>query len=140
MLKEFRQFALKDNVVDLALGIIIGAAFTGIVNSLVGDVLMPPIGLLLGGIDFSNYYLNLTDTAVASLDQAKREGVPVIAYDLFANAILKFCIVAFALFLVVKQVKRLMDDDALPPEQTPPTRQEVLLSEIRDLLAGRTRG
>ncbi len=141
MLKEFRAFALKGNVVDLAVGIIIGAAFTGIVDSLVDDVLMPPIGLLLGGIDFSNYYLNLTDTAVASLDQAKREGVPVIAYGLFANAILKFCIVAFALFIVVKQVNRLkhlMDDGALPPAQTPPlTQQEVLLGEIRDLLAGR---
>ncbi|MCB1883005.1 MAG: large conductance mechanosensitive channel protein MscL [Geminicoccaceae bacterium] len=144
MLKEFRRFALKGNVIDLAVGIIIGAAFTAIVSSLVDDLLMPPLGVLMGGIDFSDYFVNLSRTTVASVDEAKRLGVPVIAYGLFVNAVVKFVIVAFALFVVVKQVNRLKDlmehGEAAPEDVPPPTRQEVLLGEIRDLLAGRGNG
>ena len=139
MLKEFKEFALKGNVMDMAVGIIIGAAFTTIVKSLVNDVLMPPIGVLLGGVDFANYYVNLSGTVVASLVEAKEAGVPVIAYGLLINAIIQFVIVAFALFLVIRwmnSVKRSMekDEEEKAAEPAPPPRQEVLLEEIRDAL------
>ncbi|MGB5947832.1 MAG: large conductance mechanosensitive channel protein MscL [Parvibaculum sp.] len=141
MLKEFREFALKGNVVDMAVGIIIGAAFTTIVTSLVNDVLMPPIGVLLGGVDFSNYFLPLTmGEAPASLDAAKAAGMPVLAYGRFINAIINFTIVAFALFMVIRQMNRLKERIAKgeAPAPSAPPRQEVLLEEIRDLL--KTRG
>src|SRR3546814_17838145 len=108
MLKEFREFALKGNVVDLAVGIIIGAAFTGIVNSLVNDIIMPPIGVLMGGLDFSDYFLVLRgDQAPASLQAAKDAGVPVLAYGQFINALINFMIIAWALFIVVRQMNKL---------------------------------
>ncbi|MEN6543360.1 large conductance mechanosensitive channel protein MscL [Parvibaculum sp.] len=141
MFKEFRDFALKGNVLDMAVGIIIGAAFTGIVTSLVNDVLMPPIGVLLGGVDFSNYFLALTmDHAPASIEAAKTAGVPVLAYGKFINALINFTIVAFALFIVIRQMNNLKKriakgEEAAPAVETP--RQEVLLEEIRDLLKAR---
>ncbi|HET6469898.1 MAG TPA: large conductance mechanosensitive channel protein MscL [Geminicoccaceae bacterium] len=144
MLREFREFALRGNVLDMAVGIIIGAAFTAIVSSLVDDVLMPPIGVLMGGFDFSDYFLPLTfdDRVWPSLAAVRAAGVPVIAYGNFVNAVIKFVIVAFALFMVIKQMnnlKRLADrqraQEAAPPPEPP--RQEVLLTEIRDLLKAR---
>jgi len=137
MLKEFREFALKGNVLDMAVGIIIGAAFTTIVKSLVDDILMPPIGVLLGGVDFSDYFITLSGEAAASLTAARDAGQPVIAYGLFVNALIKFVIVAFALFLVVRwinRVKRALEEPPPAAEPAPPPRQEVLLEEIRDLL------
>ena len=106
MLKEFKEFALKGNVLDLAVGIIIGAAFTAIVNSLVEDLIMPPVGVLLGGVDFSDWYLQLTnrDQTYPSLQAARAAGAAVIAFGSFLNAVIKFVIVAFAVFLLVKQV------------------------------------
>jgi len=123
MFKEFREFALKGNVLDMAVGIIIGAAFTTIVQSLVNDVLMPPIGVLMGGVDFSNYFLPLTMNADApvSLEAAKTAGVPVLAYGRFINAVINFTIVAFALFIVIRQMNhlkaRIAKGEAPPPKR-----------------------
>ncbi|WP_349262494.1 large conductance mechanosensitive channel protein MscL [Geminicoccus sp.] len=143
MLQEFKEFALKGNVVDLAVGIIIGAAFTTIVTSLVDDIIMPPIGVLLGGIDFSEKYIQLTnwDQSYPSLRAARDAGTAVIGYGNFINAVIKFVIVAFALFIVIKQMnnlKRLTErkvEDAPKPAEVPA--DIALLSEIRDLLKGR---
>ena len=143
MLQEFKEFALKGNVVDLAVGIIIGAAFTTIVTSLVDDIIMPPIGVLLGGIDFSDKYIQLTnwDQTYPSLKVAKDAGAAVIAYGNFINAVIKFVIVAFALFIVIKQMnnlKRLTErklQEAPAPVEVPA--DIALLSEIRDLLKDR---
>ncbi|MEZ5826654.1 MAG: large conductance mechanosensitive channel protein MscL [Geminicoccaceae bacterium] len=141
MLKEFKEFALKGNVLDMAVGIIIGAAFTTIVTSLVDDVLMPPIGMILGGIDFSNYFINLSGQDVASVAAAKEAGQPVIAYGNFINALIKFLIVAFALFMIVKNInnlKKMMEkEDEKAAEVAPPPRNEVLLEEIRDAIRSR---
>jgi large conductance mechanosensitive channel len=138
MLQEFKAFIMRGNVVDLAVGIIIGAAFTAIVTSLVEDVLMPPIGLLLGGIDFSNFFWNLSCDAVVSVEEAKKAGQPVLAYGLFINALIKFVIVAFAVFMLVKAVNRLHRKPAAAPAAPPePPPQEKLLAEIRDLLKQR---
>ena len=112
MLKEFREFAMRGNVVDLAIGIIIGAAFGKIVTSFVSDVLMPPIGLLLGHVDFSSLFLNLSGTPYASLAEAKAAGAPTINYGVFLNTILDFVIVAFVVFLMVKQINRLKRPEA----------------------------
>lgn len=132
MFDEFKKFIARGNVIDLAVGIIIGAAFTGIVNSLVADIIMPPIGVLAGGIDFKDYFINLSGGEYATLAAAKAAGVATINYGLFLNQVLNFLIVAFAVFILVKQVNRFhKKQDALP--STPP-RQEVLLEEIRDLL------
>jgi large conductance mechanosensitive channel len=134
MLKEFRDFAMRGNVVDLAFGVIIGAAFTTIVSSLVNDIIMPPIGFLTGGIDFSGFYIDLSGVS-ANLAEAKAQKHAVIAYGVFINAIINFLIVAFVLFMVVKQINRFKKKEetgeAPPP---PPTRSEVLLAEIRDEL------
>jgi large conductance mechanosensitive channel len=144
MLKEFREFALRGNVIDLAVGIIIGAAFTAIVTSLVDDVLMPPLGVLLGGFDFSNYFLPLTlsDQDYPSLQAARAAGVAVVAYGSFINAVIKFLIVAFALFLIIKQVnrlKRIMErEHATEPAAVPTPPDVLLLTEIRDLLKARS--
>lgn len=107
MLKEFREFALKGNVVDLAVGIIIGAAFGKITTSLVNDVIMPPIGAILGRVDFSSLFINLSSVDYASIADAKKAGAPVIAYGLFVNTIIDFTIVAFAVFVLVRQINRL---------------------------------
>ncbi|MCX6620144.1 MAG: large conductance mechanosensitive channel protein MscL [Acidobacteria bacterium] len=107
MFKEFKEFAMKGNVVDLAVGVIIGASFGKIVTSVVNDVIMPPIGLMLGNVDFSNLFINLTSKPAATLAAAKAGGVPVIAYGAFLNSVLDFLIVAFVVFLLVKQINRL---------------------------------
>ncbi len=120
MLQEFKKFALQGNVLDMAIGIIIGAAFGKIVSSLVADVLMPPIGLLVGKIDFSSLFLNLSGQDYASLAAAKAAGAPTINYGIFLNNILDFLIVAFVIFLLVKQVNRLKAKEA--PAAAPATR------------------
>ena len=120
MLQEFKKFALQGNVLDMAIGIIIGAAFGKIVSSLVADVLMPPIGLLVGKIDFSSLFLNLSGQDYASLAAAKAAGAPTINYGIFLNNILDFLIVAFVIFLLVKQVNRLKAKEA--PAAAPGTR------------------
>lgn len=137
MFKEFREFALKGNMLDMAAGIIIGAAFTTIVKSLVDDIIMPPIGVLLGGVDLSNYFVALNGgTTVATLAEAKGAGIAVLAYGTFINAVLQFTIVAFALFLIIRQMNRLKVRIARgeAPAPSAPPRQEVLLEEIRDAL------
>ena len=136
MLKEFRDFAMRGNVIDLAIGIIIGAAFTAIVNSLVNDIIMPPIGLILGGIDFSNFFLTLAGGEFPSLKAAQDAGAVTINYGVFINACINFLIVAFAVFILVKQVNRFRKQ--APAEPPAPTTSEKLLMEIRDALkAGR---
>jgi len=123
MIKEFKEFALRGNVVDMAVGIIIGGAFGTIVQSLVKDVLMPPIGMLLGGVDFSNFFLTLKAGTVpgpyATLAAAQEAGAVVISYGVFANAVISFLIVAFAVFLLIKGINRLQrEKEAAPPAPT----------------------
>lgn len=133
MWREFRDFAVRGNVVDLAVGLILGAAFTTIVNSLVNDVIMPPIGLALGGIDFSSFFITLKGSGgYTTPEAAKAAGAVTLNYGLFINAIIKFVIVAFAVFILVKQINRLKFN--LGPAAALPPRQEVLLGEIRDIL------
>ena len=131
--KEFREFAIKGNVVDLAVGVIIGAAFGKIVNSLVADVIMPPIGRLLGGVDFSSFAVVLKP---ASTDAAGKAVAPVLLkYGVFINTIIEFAIVAFAVFLLVKAINAARREEPAAPAPPPaPPKQEVLLTEIRDLL------
>ena len=118
MWKEFREFAVKGNVVDMAVGIIIGAAFGTIVKSLVADVIMPPIGMLLGKLDFTNLFVDLSGGGYATLAAAKEAGAPTLNYGLFINSILDFVIVAFAIFLVIKQLNRLKKETPPPPPNT----------------------
>ncbi len=139
MFKEFKEFALKGNMVDLAIGVIIGAAFGAIVSSLVDDVFMPIIGLIIGGIDFSNLFIPLKNpggVVVQSLAAAKAAGISTLNVGLFLNAIVKFAIIAFVLFLVVKGINSLKRRDPVPapPPPPPPSREEALLAEIRDAL------
>ena len=134
MLKEFKSFALRGNVIDLAIGVIIGAAFGAIVTSFVNDIIMPPIGVLLGGVDFSDLFINLGPGDYPSLAAAKDAGAPVIAYGSFVNTIINFLIIAFAIFITIKQINRLLTKPAAPAAPPPPTKSEVLLEEIRDLL------
>jgi len=115
MLKEFKEFAMRGNVIDLAVGVIIGAAFGTIVKSLVDDVLMPPIGLLVGGLDFSNLFLSLNGEHYPSLAAAKTAGAPTINYGVFLNNVLNFLIVAFAVFLLVRQINRMKRETPVPP-------------------------
>jgi large conductance mechanosensitive channel len=132
MLKEFKEFAMRGNVVDLAIGVIIGAAFGKIVTSLVNDVLMPPIGLLLGNVDFGNLFLNLNGS-YETVEAATTAGAPIVKYGLFINTVIDFVIVAFVIFLVVKGLNRLKKkQEAAPPPG--PSVQEKLLMEIRDAL------
>ena len=135
MLEEFKKFAMRGNVVDLAVGIIIGAAFTAIVNSLVKDVFNPLIGLLLGGIDFSNIFITLKGPSAPTLDAAKAAGAVTLNIGLFINAIIQFVIVAFAVFWLIKVLTMLRVRQQAAP--APPPKSEVLLGEIRDLLAKR---
>lgn len=132
MLNEFKSFIMRGNVLDLAVGIIIGAAFTGIVNSLVADIIMPPIGVLMGGIDFSEYYINLSGVDYPSLKAAKAAGAATINYGLFLNQVINFLIVGFAVFMIVKQANRFKKAEDAKPVSPPAS--EVLLAEIRDLL------
>jgi len=139
MWREFREFAIRGNVIDLAVGIIIGAAFTTIVNSLVNDLIMPPLGLLIGGIDFSSFFVTLKGGSYPTLEAAKAAGAVTMNYGLFINAVIRFVIVAFAIFILVKQINRLTAEEPAPEPPPPePPRQEVLLAEIRDLLKART--
>lgn len=117
MLKEFKEFIARGNVIDLAVGLIIGAAFGKIVTSLVNDIIMPPIGLLLGGIDFTNLYINLSGRSFPNLAAAKEAGAPTINYGLFINTVIEFLIVAFVIFLIVKAVNRMRRQ----PEELPET-------------------
>ena len=118
MLKEFKEFAMRGNVLDMAIGIIMGVAFGAIITSLVNDVIMPPIGLLLGQVDFSNLYVNLSGTEFASLAAAEEAGAPVIKFGVFLNAVLNFLIVAFVIFLLVRQVNKLKQKEEAPSEPT----------------------
>ena len=142
MLREFKEFAMRGNVLDMAVGIIIGAAFGTIVNSLVNDVIMPPVGLALGGVDFTNLFVTLRDGAkaagpYASLADAKAAGAVTLNYGVFANSIVSFLIVAFAVFMIVKGANSLKQKQAEEPVAPPaPTADQKLLSEIRDILKG----
>ena len=136
--QEFKEFALRGNVVDLAVGIIIGVAFGAVVNSLVEDVIMPPLGLIVGNVDFSDLFINLSGEDYASLAAAREAGAPVIAYGTFINVLINFVVVAFAVFLLVKGMNRLRRKQEQAPEEVPvPPRAEVLLEEIRDILKAR---
>ena len=137
MLAEFKKFALRGNVVDLAIGVIIGAAFSGIVNSLVGDLIMPLIGALTGGLDFSNYYLPLSSKITATtLVDAKKQGA-VLGWGNFLTVSLNFIIIAFVLFLVIRALNRLSHKEAEAEKAQPPSKTEELLTEIRDQLKSR---
>src|SRR3954468_22771296 len=133
MWREFREFAMRGNVVDLAVGIILGAAFTTIVNSLVNDLIMPPLGLAIGGIDFSNFFVTLKGGSYPTLEAAKAAGAVTVNYGLFINAVIRFVIVAFAIFILVKQINRLAREEPAPAPAPPPppeaTREEILLAE-----------
>jgi large conductance mechanosensitive channel len=135
MLEEFKKFALRGNVVDLAIGVIIGAAFGGIVSSLVGDIIMPIIGAVTGGIDFSNYFIPLSSKVTAgTLDEAKKQGA-VLAWGHFITLVINFIIIAWVLFLAIRAMTQLMRREA---EKVPPlSKSEQLLTEIRDLLKSR---
>ena len=135
MITEFKEFAARGNVVDLAVGVIIGGAFGKIVSSVVNDIVMPPIGLLLGKVDFTNLFINLSGKEAASLADAKKAGLATLNYGLFLNTCIEFLIVAFAVFLLVKQINRLKTEAPAAPAEPPA--QEKLLAEIRDLLASK---
>ena len=137
MLSEFKQFVMRGNVLDMAVGIIIGAAFGTIVSSLVADVLMPPVGMALGGIDFTNMFVTLKEGAkqagpYASLAEAKAAGAVTVNYGVFVNAVVSFLIVSFCVFLLVKAVNSMKRE--APAAAVAPTPTEALLAEIRDLL------
>ncbi len=145
ILREFKEFALRGNVMDLAVGVIIGGAFGKIITAIVNDLIMPPISKLTGGINFANKFINLDPQkmlpggeVVKTLDEAKKVGVPVIAYGDFLTTVLDFLIVAFCIFLMVKMINKLQRQPApAPPPPPEPTPQEKLLAEIRDILKAR---
>jgi large conductance mechanosensitive channel len=135
MFSEFKKFAMRGNVIDLAVGVVIGAAFGAIVTSLVKDIIMPPVGWAMGGIDFSNFFITLKGPAAATLAEAQKAGAVTVNYGLFINTIINFMIVALALFLLIRAINRLQakapETPAAPPEDV------TLLREIRDLLKAR---
>jgi large conductance mechanosensitive channel len=136
LIQEFKEFAVKGNVVDMAVGIIIGAAFGTIVKSLVSDVIMPPIGMLMGGVDFTDFFITLSGGSHDSLAAAKKAGAVTLNYGVFANTVISFLIVAMAVFILVKAIntlKRQQEEEEAKAPPAPP-RQEVLLEEIRDAL------
>ncbi|MEY2602801.1 MAG: large conductance mechanosensitive channel [Verrucomicrobiota bacterium] len=135
-LQEFRDFAMKGSVIDLAVGVVIGVAFGKIVSSLVSYVVMPPIGLLLGRVDFSSLFVNLSTKPAASLKEATDKGLPVLAYGAFLNTVIEFLIIALVLFVVIQQVSRYRKP--APPKG--PSAEEKLLTEIRDLLKAERSG
>lgn len=138
MLKEFKEFAMRGSVVDMAAGIIIGGAFGTIIKSLVDDILMPPVGLLMGGVDFSNLFVTLKGEALPTLEAAREAGAVTMNLGLFINSAISFLIVAFALFLLIKGMNSLKREEEEAPAALPePPRNEVLLEEIRDLLKKR---
>jgi len=134
-MKEFKEFAMRGNVVDLAVGVVIGAAFGKIVTSLVQDVIMPPLGAALGGVDFKQLYIDLSGQTFVTLAEAEKAGVPLIKYGMFIQTIVDFVIIAFAIFVAVKAINRLKRQEEAAPAAPPPTSEEVLLlREIRDAL------
>jgi large conductance mechanosensitive channel len=140
MLQEFKKFALRGNVVDLAIGVIIGAAFGKIVGSLVDDVIMPIIGRIFGGLDFTNYFVGLTPAAsqAPTYDAAKKAGA-TLGYGTFITVSVNFIIIAFVLFLLIRGMNRMIkQEEQAPPPPAPPTKDQELLTEIRDLLKART--
>jgi large conductance mechanosensitive channel len=135
MLEDFKKFALRGNVVDLAIGVIIGAAFGAIVQSLVGDVIMPVVGAVTGGVDFSNYFIPLSSkVTAATLMEAKKQGA-VLAWGNFLTIVINFLIIAFVLFLAIRAMSQMMSKEA--EKTAAPSKQEQLLAEIRDLLKSR---
>jgi large conductance mechanosensitive channel len=135
MLKEFKEFALRGNVVDMAVGIIIGAAFSTIVKSMVDDIIMPPIGVVTGGVDFSNMFVALNGEHYDSLAQARQAGAPTVNFGVFINNVISFMIVAFVLFMAIKGMNQLRRKQEEEPASEPPPSQEVqLLQQIRDAL------
>ncbi len=135
MLDEFKKFAMRGNVIDMAVGIVIGAAFGKIVSSVVNDIIMPPIGLLMGGVDFSNLFLDLSRSGHATLALAEEAGAPLIKYGVFINTVLDFLIVAFAIFMVIKGMNTLKKKEEEAPAEPPKPSPEVeLLTDIRDAL------
>jgi len=137
MMKEFKEFALRGNVVDMAIGLVIGAAFSTIVKSLVDDIIMPPIGVLSGGVDFSNIFIPLTGGDYATLAEARHAGAPTLNLGLFINNVIAFLIVAFVLFLAIKAMNQLRKQEEAPATEPPPSREVQLLEEIRDALVAR---
>jgi large conductance mechanosensitive channel len=139
MFQEFKKFAMRGNVIDLAVGVVIGAAFGAIVTSLVKDIIMPPVGWAMGGIDFSNFFFTLKGPATATLAEAQKVGAVTINYGVFINTLINFIVIALALFALIRGINRLqtkpLPADATPP---PPPEDVVLLREIRDLLKSRT--
>jgi len=135
MFAEFKKFAMRGNVIDLAIGVVIGAAFGAIIASLVKDIIMPPVGWAMGGIDFSNFFITLKGPATATLAEAQKAGAVTINYGLFLNTVINFLIIALALFILIRAINRLQakgpETPAAPPEDV------VLLREIRDLLKAR---
>lgn len=139
MLQEFKKFAMRGNVVDLAIGVIIGAAFSKIIDSLVGDIIMPIIGRIAGGLDFTNYFIGLTPAAsqASTYDAAKKAGA-TLGYGTFLTVTVNFLIIAWVLFLVIKGMNRVIkQEEAAPAPPAPPTKEQELLTEIRDLLKAR---
>ena len=134
MLNEFKAFAMRGNVIDLAVGLIMGGAFGKIVSSLTNDILMPPLGLLLGQVNFSNLYINLSGKDYPSLDAARAAGAATINYGVFLNTVIDFTLVAFAIFLLIKQINRFALNRTANAPAPLPTKDQELLAEIRDLL------
>ena len=135
MFQEFREFAMRGNVVDMAVGIVIGGAFATIIKSLVSDIVLPPIGMLMGGVDFTNIFVTLKGEPAATLEAAKEAGAVTMNWGLFINSVISFMIVAFALFLLIKGMNNLKrKEEEAPAAPTEPPKSEMLLEEIRDLL------
>ncbi len=134
-MREFKDFAMRGNVVDLAVGVVIGAAFGKIVDSLVKDIIMPVVGAAMGGTDFKQFYINLGPTTYESLELAEKAGAPLIKYGIFINSMVDFAIIAFAIFVAVKAINKLKRTEQAAPAAPPPTPEDiVLLREIRDAL------
>ncbi|NWG87998.1 MAG: large conductance mechanosensitive channel protein MscL [Hydrogenophilaceae bacterium] len=134
-IQEFKAFAMRGNVIDLAVGVIIGSAFGKIVDSLVKDIVMPPLGKLLGEVDFKQLYINLGDKTFDTLEQAEKAGAPLIKYGAFINALVDFTIIALAIFVAIKAINRLQRPEPAAPAAPPPTPEDILLlREIRDAL------
>lgn len=133
MISEFKEFAVKGNLVDLAVGFIMGGAFATVVSSLVNDIIMPVVGKFMGGVDFAKLYVNLTDTEYATLAEAQEAGAAVITYGVFINALISFIIVALVMFMLIKGMNKAKQAEEEAPSAPPAN--EVLLAEIRDLMA-----
>lgn len=137
MFQEFKTFAMRGNVIDLAVGVVIGAAFGAITKSLVSDIIMPPIGVVMGGIDFSNFFITLKGPVTTTLAEATKEGAVTLNYGLFINAVINFLIIAAAIFLLIRSINKLQKPPA-PAAAPPPPEDTLLLREIRDSLKSRS--